>query len=127
MHFSIGAGLGSASYYLSAGETLAGVGHLLFGAFYICCFWDWKDRLRFPITMIETMDIANQFGHVFSVSATGRAMAFCFTVWFAITFVAVYIRYKPDPNNPACEGLPGGPCSSARLIGLLAYVVFSGY
>lgn len=72
------------------------------------------------------MDISNRFGHIFSVSATGRAMAFGFAVWFAITFVAVYIRYAPDPNNPACEGLPRGPCSSARLIGLLAYVMSGG-
>lgn len=121
-------GLGSAIYYFSVGETLAGVGHLLFGAFYICCFWDWKGRLRFPIAMIEqTIDIANRFSHVFSVSAAGGAMAVGFTVWFSIAFVAVYIRYTPDPNNPACEGLPGGPCSSARLIGLLAYVMFGGY
>jgi len=44
--------------------------------------------------------------------------------WFAVTFVAVYARYTPSADNPACRD---GGCSRARVIGLLVFVTFSGY
>ncbi|PWW74020.1 hypothetical protein C7212DRAFT_365536 [Tuber magnatum] len=103
--YDICTGLGGVMHCFAMGENLAGAGHLLFGAFYMCWFLDWKDRLRFPITMVEqTMDIVNRFGHAFRIAAAGRAVAVGFMVWFAITFVAVFIRYMPDSNNPAFGG-----------------------
>jgi len=77
--------------------------------------------------MLQTaIDVAKHFGHVFMVSAIGGLVALCAGAWFGVTFVAVYIKYSPSPDNPACQ-VNGGSCSSGKLIGLLVFVVFSFY
>jgi hypothetical protein len=99
----------------------------IFAIFYAICFWSWRKRIPFTILMLQTtIDISKTFGHIFVVSAVGGLAALATGAWFAVTFVAVYIKYSPDRNNPACRS-PGGGCSSAKLIGLLIFVVFSFY
>ena len=77
--------------------------------------------------MLQTaIDVANHFGHVFRVSFIGGMVALCVGAWFAVTFVAVYIKYLPSNDNPACRA-NGASCSQGKLIGILVFVVFSFY
>ena len=77
--------------------------------------------------MLQTaIDVAKHFGHVFMVSFMGGVVALCAGAWFAVTFVAVYIKYSPSNDNPACR-VNGGSCSSGKLVGILVFVVFSFY
>jgi len=71
-----------------------------------------------------TIDVSKRYGHVYLVSFLGGLAAAAFGAWFAITLVAVYVKYEPG-TNPACSG--GGNCSSAVVIGLLVFITFAGY
>lgn len=120
-------GFGTAVYYFYRRYYSAAVVFFIFAIFYAICFWSWRKRIPFTILMLQTtIDISKTFGHIFVVSAVGGLAALATGAWFAVTFVAVYIKYSPDRNNPACRS-PGGGCSSAKLIGLLIFVVFSFY
>ncbi|KAF8252961.1 DUF580-domain-containing protein [Wilcoxina mikolae CBS 423.85] len=120
-------GIGTAIYYFSRSYYSAAIVFLIFSVFYIFCFWSWRFRIPFSVLMLQTaIDVSKHFGHVFMVSAIGGVVALCAGAWFAVTFVAVYIKYSPSPDNPACR-VNRGSCSSGKLIGLLVFVVFSFY
>lgn len=118
-------GLGTAVYYFTRHYYSAAIVFFIFALFYIFCFLTWRSRIPFAVLMLQTvMDVARRFGHVFVVSFIGGIIALSFGAWFAVTFVAVYARYTPSVDNPACRD---GGCSRARVIGLLVFVTFSGY
>ncbi|KAF8476042.1 plasma-membrane choline transporter-domain-containing protein [Kalaharituber pfeilii] len=118
-------GLGTAIYYFSRQYYSAAIVFLIFAVFYTFCFWTWRARIPFAALMLQTaIDVARRYGHVFLVTFLGGILALCFGAWFAVTLVAVYARYYPSADNPACQG---GGCSKARVIGLLVFVTFSGY
>ncbi len=60
------------------------------------------------------------------VSFLGTIVAFAFGILWSFTLVAVYIKYSPQPDNPACNA-GGGSCSNAKVIGLIVFITFSGY
>ncbi|TGZ82543.1 DUF580-domain-containing protein [Ascodesmis nigricans] len=121
-------GIGTAIYYFSRKYYSGAIVFLLFALFYAFCFWTWRSRIPFTVLLFETsIDVARNFGHVFMVSAIGGAAALAAGAWFAVTFVAVYAKYTPDPNNPACNVGGTGSCGKGKLIGLLVFTVFGFY
>ncbi|KAI5776685.1 plasma-membrane choline transporter-domain-containing protein [Geopyxis carbonaria] len=120
-------GIATGVYYLSRRYYSAGIVFILFALFYAYCFYTWRSRIPFSIVMLQTaIDVARNFGHVFMVSFIGGLVALAAGAWFAVTFVAVYVKYTPSRDNPAC-GVSGGSCSSAKVIGLLVFLVFGFY
>lgn len=76
--------------------------------------------------MLQTsIDVSKRYGHVYLVSFIGGLIATAFGAWFSVTLVAVYVKYEPG-QNPACSTGVGG-CSSAKVIGLLAFITFAAY
>ncbi|KAI0998976.1 hypothetical protein K3495_g9220 [Podosphaera aphanis] len=74
--------------------------------------------------MLQTViDISGEFGHIFIVSLIGGFCATIFGAWFAITLMAVFVRYlKADPdlgNTP--------PHLEKEFIGLMIFISFAGY
>jgi hypothetical protein len=43
-----------------------------------------------------------------------------------VTLVAVYVKYDPSPNNPACRQGAGG-CGQGKVIGLIVFITFAAY
>jgi uncharacterized membrane protein required for colicin V production len=77
--------------------------------------------------MLQTaMDVAKRFGHVYLVSAVGGILATAFAGWYSVTLVSVYVKYEPSANNAACRQGVGG-CSSAKVVGLIAFITFAAY
>jgi hypothetical protein len=62
---------------------------------------------------------------VYLVSFLGGLLATAFGAWYAVTLVAVYVKYEPG-NNPACSTGAGG-CSSSKVIGLIVFITFAMY
>jgi hypothetical protein len=115
------------TWYRSQGYYSAGIVFLIFAIFYAFCFWSWRSRIPFSVLMLQTaIDVSKTVGHVFVVSAIGGFVALCAGAWFGVTFVAVYVKYSPSSDNPAC-GVAGGNCSTGKLVGLLVFTVFSFY
>ncbi|KAL7275220.1 pH nine-sensitive protein 1 [Rhizina undulata] len=120
-------GIGTVIYYFIRHYYSAAVIFAIFALFYAFCFYSWRSRIPFAVVMLETtIDVAKNFGHVFRVSAIGGLVAIAFSAWFAVTFVGVYVKFTPSPNNPAC-GAGGGGCSQGKVIGLLVFITFSAY
>lgn len=121
--------LATAIYYFYRKAWVGGAIFLLFGLFTIFCFITWIKRIPFSVLMIQTaVDVSRNYGHVYLVSFLGGLIAAAFSAWFAVTLVAVYIRFEPG-SNPSCNASAGGSggCSSAIVIGLLVYITFAGY
>jgi hypothetical protein len=75
--------------------------------------------------MLQTsIDVSKRYGHVYTVSFIGGFIATAFGAWYSVTLVAVYAHYEPG-NNPACS--TSGSCSSATVIGLIAFITFAMY
>ena len=105
----------------------AGIVFMIFALFYAFAFWSWRSRIPFTVLMLQTtIDVSKTVGHVFRVSLIGGLVALAAGAWFSVSFVAVYVKYSPDSNNPGCK-TGGGSCSSGKLIGLLIFMVFSFY
>ncbi|KAL8999896.1 MAG: hypothetical protein Q9169_001302 [Polycauliona sp. 2 TL-2023] len=124
-------GIGTCIYYFYRHYYSAAIIFALFSVFSIICFISWIPRIPFSVVMLQqTMDVAKSFGHVFLVSAIGGFVSVAFGAWFAVTLVAIYVKYEPSSGgtNPACSsGSGGGTCSSAKVIGLIVFVTFAGY
>ncbi len=102
-----------------------GIVFLLFGLFSAYCFWTWIPRIPFSVLMLQSaIDVSKTFGHVYLVSFLGGLLAAAFGAYFSVTLVAIYVKFEPG-NNPACAA--GGNCSSATVIGLIAFVTFAAY
>jgi len=69
-----------------------------------------------------THPIPPHYGHVFIVSLLGGLIATAFGAWFSVTLVA---KYEPG-SNPACRSGVSG-CSTAKVVGLIAFVTFASY
>jgi hypothetical protein len=121
----------TAIYYFYRRSWVGGALWLLIGVFSIICFISWIKRIPFSVLMLQTtIDVSRKFGHVYLVSFLGGLVAAAFGAWFAVTVVAIYVRFEPSQNNPACSASAagvGGSCSSAKVIGLLVYITFAGY
>jgi len=75
--------------------------------------------------MLQTsIDVSKRYGHVYLVSFIGGFIATAFGAWYSVTLVAIYAKYEPG-SNPACSA--SGSCSSAKVIGLIAFVTFAAY
>lgn len=130
-------GIGTAIYYFTKHYYSAAIVFALFSIFTIICFISWIPRIPFSVVMLQTtMDVAKNFGHVFLVSALGGIAALAFGAWFSVTLVAVYVKYEPNQSgrttggaktNPACSSSTSSSCSSAKVIGLIVFITFSGY
>lgn len=119
-------GLASAIYMLYRKYYSGGIVFLIFSLFLVIAFISWIPRIPFSVLMLQTaIDVAKQHGHVYMVSALGGLLATAFGAWFSVTLVAVYAKYEPG-NNPACSTTAGG-CSSAKVIGLVVFITFTGY
>ncbi|KXX76644.1 Protein PNS1 [Madurella mycetomatis] len=120
-------GLATALYMLSRRYVSGGIVFLIFVIFMALCFFSWRRRIPFSVLMLQTaMDVAKRHGHVYVVSAVGGLLATAFAAWYAVTFVSVYVKYEPSPNNPACrQGV--GSCSTGKVVGLLVFITFAAY
>lgn len=75
--------------------------------------------------MLQTViDVSKNYGNVFLVSLLGGLSATAFAAWFAVTMVAIYVKFYP--GSEACSK-SGGSCSQAKVVGLLIFITFSGY
>ncbi len=122
-------GLVTAIYMLYQKYYSGGIVFLVFVVFMVIAFITWIPRIPFSTLMLQTaIDVARHRGHVFLVSFIGGLLATAFGIWYSITLVAVYVKYEPG-NNPACRAAGGGSgsCSSAKVIGLLAFITFTAY
>ncbi|KAL9044745.1 MAG: hypothetical protein Q9214_002138 [Letrouitia sp. 1 TL-2023] len=123
-------GVGTCIYYFYRHYYSAAIVFAIFSIFSIICFISWIPRIPFSVVMLQkTMDVAKSFGHVFLVSAIGGILSVAFGAWFAVTLVAVYVKYQPNGGgtNPACSSRSGSSCSSAKVIGLIVFLTFAGY
>jgi len=120
--------LATAAYYFYRRAWVGGAIFLLFGVFTIFCFITWIKRIPFSVVMLQTtVDVSRNYGHVYLVSFLGGLIALAFAAWFAVTLVAIYVRFEPG-NNPACSAANGGSgCSSSTVIGLIVFITFAGY
>jgi len=120
-------GLATAIYMLYRKYYTGGIIFLIFVGFLIFAFITWIPRIPFSALMLQTsIDVAKQYGHVYMVSAIGGFLATLFAAWFSVTLVAVYVKYEPSPNNPACRQGAGG-CGQGKVIGLIAFITFAAY
>jgi len=120
-------GVATAVYYFTRHYYSAAIVFAIFSVFTIICFISWIPRIPFSVLMLQTtMDVAKNYGHVFTVSAIGGIIAFAFGAWFSVTLVSIYVKYEPNSGgtNPACSR---GGCSSAKVIGLIVFITFAGY
>ena len=119
-------GLATAIYMLYTKNYVGGIIFIVFVVFMVIAFISWIPRIPFSVLMLQTgIDVAKNYGHVYVVSLVGGLLATAFSVWFAITLVAVYVKYQPG-NNPACNAAGAG-CSNAKVIGLIAFLTFTAY
>ncbi|KAI9795071.1 MAG: putative choline transporter, neither null mutation nor overexpression affects choline transport [Peltula sp. TS41687] len=119
--------IGTAIFYLLRHYYSAGIIFLIFGVFYLICFISWIPRIPFSVLILQTtMDVAKKHGRVFTASFIGGLIAVAFGAWWAITLTAIYVKYQPSNNNPACRQGAGG-CSSGTVIGLVVFITFAGY
>ncbi|KAF2433548.1 DUF580-domain-containing protein [Tothia fuscella] len=118
-------GLVTAIYMLSRKYWSGGIVFLIFTLFTAFCFYTWIPRIPFSVLMLQTsIDVSKKYGHVYLVSFIGGLIATALGAWYSVTLVAIYAKYQPG-NNPACSA--SGSCSSATVIGLIAFVTFAMY
>ncbi|KAH8804945.1 putative DUF580 domain protein Pns1 [Xylogone sp. PMI_703] len=118
-------GIGTAIVYFARHYYSAAIVFLIFTVFYIICFISWIPRIPYSVLMLRTIiDVSKRYGHVFIVSFIGGLLATAFGAWFSVTLVAIYAKY--EPGSAACN-VGGGGCSTAKVIGLVAFVTFAGY
>ncbi|KAF1987518.1 duf580 domain-containing protein [Aulographum hederae CBS 113979] len=120
-------GFATAIYMLYRKYWSGGIVFLLFACFSLFCFITWIKRIPFSVLMLQTsMDVSRKYGHVYLVSLIGGIVATAFGGWYAITLAAVYVKYQPSSNNPACSTGAGG-CGSGKVIGLIVFITFAMY
>ncbi|CAI6337579.1 unnamed protein product [Periconia digitata] len=120
-------GFVTAIYMLSRKYWSGGIVFLLFAVFYVFCFISWIPRIPFSVVMLQTtIDVSKKYGHVYMVSLLGGILATAFGAWFSVTLAAVYVKYQPSANNPACNTGAGG-CGSGKVIGLIVFITFAMY
>ncbi|KAK9370729.1 plasma-membrane choline transporter-domain-containing protein [Lipomyces kononenkoae] len=121
-------GLATAIYYFSEHYYSAAIVFLIFALFGAFCFFSWIRRIPFATLILQTiMDVTRQHPSVLMVSLIGTLVASAFAAWFAVTLVALYVKYNPTADSQSCGTTAGGSCSHATLIGLLVFVTFCGY
>ncbi|ROV90810.1 hypothetical protein VPNG_09853 [Cytospora leucostoma] len=120
-------GFGTAIYMLYRKYYAGGVVFLVFGVIQIIVFISWIPRIPFSALMLRTgINVANHHGHVYLVSFIGGLIGAAYASLFAVTFVAVYVKFTPSKDNPACgTGVSG--CSNAKVIGLIVFITFCAY
>ncbi|KAK5654922.1 hypothetical protein OQA88_6678 [Cercophora sp. LCS_1] len=120
-------GLATAIYMLYRKYYSGGIVFLIFVIFLAFAFYTWIPRIPFSVLMLQTaIDVAKRHGHVYVVSAIGGFLATVFAAWYSVTLVAVYVKYEPSSNNPACRQGAGG-CGSGKVIGLIVFITFASY
>lgn len=120
-------GLVTAIYMLYRKYYSGGIVFLIFVIFLAFAFYTWIPRIPFSVLMLQTaIDVSKRHGHVYLVSAIGGFLATLFAAWYSVTLVAVYVKYEPSTNNPACRQGAGG-CSSGKVIGLIVFITFAAY
>lgn len=72
------------------------------------------------------VDVSKSYGHVFLVSFLAGIIGTAFAAYYSVTLVAVYAKYSPNGNNPACS-TGGGGCSTGKVTGLLVFITFAAY
>ncbi|KAK9239201.1 plasma-membrane choline transporter-domain-containing protein [Lipomyces kononenkoae] len=121
-------GLATAIYYFSEHYYSAAIVFLLFALFGAFCFFSWIGRIPFATLILQTiMDVTRQYPSILMVSLIGSLVVSAFASWFAVTLVAVYVKYNPTADSQTCGTTAGGNCSHATLIGLLIFITFCGY
>lgn len=120
-------GLGTAIYMLYRKYYAGGIVFLVFAVFQVLAFISWIPRIPFSCLMLRTaINIANHHGHVYMVSFVGGIIGAAYAAWFSVTFTAVYVKFSPSNDNPACStGVSG--CSYAKVAGLIAFITFCAY
>jgi hypothetical protein len=71
-----------------------------------------------------TIDITKHHPVVYLIVLLGLLVQTAFSVWYAFTCIAIYVKWTP--GSVACTA-SGSSCSSAKVGGLLAYSTFSFY
>lgn len=120
-------GFVTAIYMLSRRYWSGGIVFLIFAVFYVFCFISWIPRIPFSVVMLQTtIDVSKKYGHVYRVSLIGGILATALAAWFSVTLTAIYVKYQPSNNNPACNNGVGS-CGSGKVIGLIVFVTFAMY
>lgn len=118
--------VGTAVFYLWRRYWSAGIVFAVFAVFLAFAFWTWISRIPFSALMLKTsVDVSKKFGHTYLVSFIGGIVAMVFGAWYAITLVAIHMKYQPVEGNPECS--QSGGCSQGTVIGLIAFVTFAMY
>ncbi|KAK9243806.1 plasma-membrane choline transporter-domain-containing protein [Lipomyces tetrasporus] len=121
-------GLATAIYYFAEHYYSAAIVFLVFALFGAFCFFSWIKRIPFATLILQTiMDVCREHPSILMTSFIGTLVASAFGAWFAVTLVAVYVKYNPTADSQSCGTTAGGNCSHATLIGLLIFVTFCGY
>ncbi|PGH18706.1 hypothetical protein AJ80_04359 [Polytolypa hystricis UAMH7299] len=119
--------LGSSVYYVIRGHYGCGITFMAFGVVASVYFISWIPRIRFSAAMLEETAEAGRKGvRVLLMSTIAGLFAVVFAAWVSITIGAIFVAFEParDGTNPSCNGKQ---CSSAAVIGLVAFATFAGY
>lgn len=118
--------LGTAIYYLVEKYWSAGIVALVFALFSAFCYWTMRSRIPFATLVLKLIiDVTRTFPSTLIVSLIGSFVASAFGVLWSAVMVAVYVKYHPDSENPACS--EQGGCSNGKLIGLMVFITFAGF
>ncbi|KAH8890129.1 DUF580-domain-containing protein [Thozetella sp. PMI_491] len=114
---NIAFGVATCAYMLYRKQYVGGIIFGVFVIFLIIAFISWIPRIPFSALMLKTaIDVAKNYGHVFIVSAVGGLIATLFAAWYAVTLVAVYVKWAPTGN-----------ASWATVGGIIFFITFAGY
>ncbi|GAA5998454.1 Pns1p [Rhodotorula paludigena] len=84
-------------------------------------------RRRIPLSkqlLLFVIAIAKVHKSVYFIALAGTTLLAAYSVFWSISIVAIYQKYAPDA---AGSGTSGGEASSATVIGLIVYSLFSYY
>lgn len=124
---SIIVGLGTAIYYLVERYWSAGIVFLIFSVFNIMFFLSARSRIPFATLVLQTIiDVSRAFPSIYLVSFLGALVTLIFSVLWTITFVASYVKFDNNENNPGCS-TSGGGCTNGKLIGVIIFITFAGF
>ncbi|ORX36900.1 plasma-membrane choline transporter-domain-containing protein [Kockovaella imperatae] len=91
----------------------------------LSAFFYWTMRRRIPLARLllqTTMDITKHHPVVYLIVLLGLILQTAWSIWYAFTCVAIYVRWTP--GSPSCGT---NSCSSGKVAGLIFFATFVYY